>query len=1335
MQRSLFARLSSLVFLLVALCAPLAQAQTSSSAPLNGTVVDPNSAAVSGANIIVKSSATGFETQTTSSSSGTFTVPALGVGAYTVTIEAKGFKRAVIEGVKIDAATPASVNVVLEVGAASESVIIQGGAEVLQTQSATVATTITGRQITEIPFTSRDALDLVLLLPGTNTPGRPRTSTINGLPKGALNITIDGINAQDNILKSSDGFFTYVRPRIDAVDEVTVSTSNPGAESSAEGAVQIKFVTRSGTNEYHGSIYEYHRNPALNANYWFNNRDIAPDPRTGKAPRDRVLVNQYGFRLGGPIAFPRFGTGGKQIKTLRDRAFFFVNYEEFRIPEAVSRQRTILSEEARNGIFRYGTSGRVDLYDLARRNGQTATPDPIIGQLLLDIRNSTKGTGGIRPLTDPNLEQFTFQNTGGQARFFPTVRFDFILTDKHKLENTWNYQKFTGVADFLNNTDPAFPGFPNTGFQGSNRFSNATALRSTLTQTLVNEARFGLTGGTVLFFPNVNRGQFTGSLANQAGFNIGIGAAGITSATVSTSPSRRNAPVWQFTDNLSWTRGAHTLSFGGTFTQINFWSFSQVQVPTITLGVDASDPADTLFNTNNFPGASPADLTRARSIYATLTGRVTNIGANAILNEKTGQYAYLGPNVQRGRQREFGLFTSDTWRVNSNLTLNLGVRYEVQRPFVALNNVYSETTFDQLYGVSGKGNLFRPGATGGTPTSYTAFKPETSNVNTDWNNFAPSFGFAWSPNFKNNLLRRVTGEGGQTVLRGGYSVAYNREGLNVFTSIYSANPGISIVASRNLTLGNLVGAQTDGTNLGPMPLLFREANRLGAPRFANTPSYPNQFTIADSANVLNPNLRLGYVQSWSFGVQRELDRNTVIEARYVGNRGVKQWQQYNLNEVNLIENGFLNEFKLAQANLQANIANGRGANFRYAGPGTGTAPLPIMLAFFTGQATAAAGNSANYASANFANATFVNALAVNNPSPGTFAGFGTGFGASGFISNATFRNNGIAAGLPANFFIVNPGKLGGAWSVENNGRTSYDSLQIELRRRLSHGLLVQGNYTFAKAFTNAFASSSVVAGQPSTLRNMNLSKTISPFNLVHAFKVNWIYELPFGKGQWLAGNAGGVLDRVVGGWAFHGAARLQSGTPFNFGNVRLVGMTRKDLQEMVKVRHGVVVDINGNPTLTNGLQTPASYFLPHDVIANTIRAFNASVTTANGYSAFGAPTGKYIAPASGGDCVEAYIGQCGSTNLVLYGPRFARYDLSIVKKTRITESVNFEFRAEFLNAFNHINFLVGNAANDVNTIGGFGTQTFGQLTQAYRDLSTTNDPGGRMIQFVGRINF
>src|SRR5262245_11272342 len=246
--------------------APTALGQVTPTGSIAGTVMDPQGAVVPNASVTAKNKATGEEKTATSSDNGVYKIPVLPSGVYNVTVEVKGFKKTQITDVKVDVGTPATVNVTLEIGNAQETVTIVGGGEVIQSQSATIGTTLTGRQITDIPTASRDALDLVLALPGTTTVGRPRQSSINGLPKGALNITIDGVNVQDNLLKSSDGFFTYVRPRTDAISEVTISTSNPGAESSSEGAVQIKFVTQGGGNEYHGGVYWYHRNPALNAN-------------------------------------------------------------------------------------------------------------------------------------------------------------------------------------------------------------------------------------------------------------------------------------------------------------------------------------------------------------------------------------------------------------------------------------------------------------------------------------------------------------------------------------------------------------------------------------------------------------------------------------------------------------------------------------------------------------------------------------------------------------------------------------------------------------------------------------------------------------------------------------------------------------------------------------------------------------------------------------------------------------------------------------------------------------------------------------------------------------
>ncbi len=385
------------ILLAVSLSSVATFGQVGATAALSGTVTDPSGAVVSGATIAVKNDATGAGFSATTSANGRFTIPALSTGTYTVKATARGFKQAIAPAVKVDAATPATVNFALEVGATTDSVVVQGGGEVLQTQSANVATTITGRQISELPFTSRDALDLALVLAGTQTVGRPRSSTINGLPKGALNITIDGVNVQQPDTRSGDGFFTWIRPRIDAIEEVSVSTATPGAESSAEGAVQIKFVTRGGTNQLRGSVYWYHRNPALNANNWFNNRDLPADPSTGKAPRDRVLLNQPGFRIGGPISIPGVFSG-------RDRFFYFVNYEEFRLPEQQSRQRVIFSPQAQQGIFQYNTAtgvASVDLLKLAADGKQTATVDPIIAKLLTDIRASTSKGGVSQSRSEP----------------------------------------------------------------------------------------------------------------------------------------------------------------------------------------------------------------------------------------------------------------------------------------------------------------------------------------------------------------------------------------------------------------------------------------------------------------------------------------------------------------------------------------------------------------------------------------------------------------------------------------------------------------------------------------------------------------------------------------------------------------------------------------------------------------------------------------------------------------------------------------------------------------------------------------------------------------------
>jgi len=1270
---------------------------------INGVVVDQSGAVIPGATATAKNVATSTEFTGITATNGSFTIPAVPVGTYNVTIAMPGFKQAVVEKVSVEAGTPANLKVALALGSPTETVVVTGGAEIVQTTSANIATSMGVNQIMNLPLSTRTALDFVVFLPGVNTSGITRNATFMGLGQEAVNITIDGVSAQDNYNKSTE-FFVRVSPRLDAVEEVTVSTATPGAESAGQGAVQIKFTTRQGSNQFNGSIYYYHRNNAFNTNYWFNNRDKAPSyegdgegrgqPCTPqqlisewdncKAQRDPVKLHQIGARVGGPIIIPKLFDG-------RDKAFFFLNYEEFRQPNAISRQRTIFNPLTQQGTFQYNTSSgvrSVELLPLAASKGYTSTIDPVVGELLADI--GTASSSGVQQLSDPNLQRFTFTNTGEVINHFPTARFDFNLTAKHHLEISYNYTGNFRTPDILNSVDPAFPGFPNFGTYVSHRFVGGGAVRSTLTPTVVNEARFGLSGGTSLFRPELSPGVFSGSLADQGGFALGLSVAGINNAYTTNSASRRNTPTQVIEDTLNWVRGAHSLSFGGTYSNIGMWVWSAARaVPTITFGVNSNDPAISMFTTANFPGAASSDLTRAQNIYAVLTGRVTAITADAYLDEETNQYAYLGARTNRGHLREMGFFAQDSWRMRPNFTLTFGVRYELQLPFVPLNDSYTTADISDLYGVSGYGNLFKPGVMTGRDTQFFVYKQGTKAYEIDTNNLAPSFGFAWTPRTSSPWLSRILGEGGKTVLRGGYSIAYNRYGMADIQSIFGSNPGSFVNGTRSMTLGNLV------TNVGSdtLPVLFRETSRLGPADFPTEPSFPMIGAVTNSVNIYDPHLHTPYVQSWSFGIQREITRDTVVEARYVGTRNVSTWTEYDLNETNIVENGMLDEFKLAMTNLQANIAANRGSNFKYYGPNTGTSPLPITLAYFSGLPASQASDPAKYTSSQFTSSTFLNPLAQRNPNPFTFA--------DNLWSDATRRNNALAAGLPANFFLANPGLTGGANFTGNGGYNQYDGLQIELRRRMSRGLLVQSSYVWAKSFSSSRVS--FRAPRVNTLGS----------TLTHAFKINWVYEMPFGKGKMILADAGGLLNGIIGGWELHGTGRLQSGQLMDFGNVHLVGMTRAELQEI----YGKYFDDAGR----------IIYALPKDIIDNTIKAYSVSATSSTGYGALGPPTGRYIAPANNAGCIEVYDGQCAPVEAVVQGPMFTRFDLSIIKRVRFTERTSFELRGEFLNAFNHTNFYAVTCASN--------SATCGQITSAYRDVSNSQDPGGRLIQLVARINF
>ena len=1298
-------------FVFAALITSPAHGQSSTSS-LTGTVTDTSGAIIPGAEITAKNNDNGTSYSTVSNDKGAFQIPAIQVGTYTVTVALMGFKTFAVPDVKISQGGPTNVKATLEVGGMAETVVVKGGSDIVQTQSTVVSTTMTSAQIQKLPLVTRDALwGSVTLLPGVDISGGPRGATIAGLPSGAINITIDGVNTQDNNNRSATtsagcGFFSLISPRLDAVEEVTVQTAAQSADSGGQGGVQIKFTTKSGTNKYQGSAYYYLREPRFNSNYWFNNRDKAPDPATGKAPKDLVKLYQPGFRLGGPIQIPGLYDG-------HDKAFFFVNYEQFRQPNPVTRTRRVLNPVTQQGFFQYGSQS-INVLDVAARNGQISTVDPLVGKLLADIAASTK-QGTLTQRTDPNTMDFVYTADSKQMRHYPTWRLDYNLTNNHRLSYTTWFQKYTSFPDTLNNAEAFFPGFPVAGGQGSNRLNWTAQMRSTLGRNLVNQFVTGFTKSTVNFFTEITPAAFKGTaVGDQGGFALGLGSFpssnALTSPTSRSAPSSRNNPTIDVTDTLTWLRGSHSYSFGGSFTHIGLWAWDQTLVPSIGFGIAQGDSADAMFNTTNFPGASSTNLSDAKALYAILTGRVSSIGNanNTRLNETTGKYEYLGPGVQRGQMHEFGFFAQDQWRWRKDLTVNYGMRYELQLPFVARNNSYSTASYADICGRSGVNpqtgcNLFQPGNMPGQVPTYQNLTQNTQPYKTDYNNVAPSLGLTWRPSGGNGLWRALLGRDGDTVFSGAYSLAYSRGGMSDFTAIFGANPGRSITVQRTQGGGNLI---TDG---GSLPLLLRDTARLGPPSFADTPVYPLTGIVTDEIDTFDPRLQVPYVQSWTASWQRAITRNTAVIARYVGTRSLGGFVDYNYNEINTKENGFLDEFRRAQGNLQANIAAGRGNTFAYTGA-PGTAPLPIFLGAYNALPKTQSENPASYTGGNWTSSTFLGFLAAYNPNPAGFASTNT---TNGLVGNATFRNNLITAGYPANIFIANPDKIGGAFVRGNGGYTRYDSLQLEVRRRLSQGFLVESSYVLGKEIDTVRFSFRAPREEV-----INRRSGSTPGGPRHAFKTNWIYEMPFGRGRHFGSNVNGFVDRIIGGWEFDGSGRVQSGQIHDFGNVRLVGMSDKELQKAYKLRFDDDAKI--------------IYILPQDIIDNTIKAFSTSATSSTGYGSLGPPTGRYFAPAIGPDCLQVVNGDCAPRHHYVTGPKFVRFDLSAVKRTQLVGRSNLEFRAEFINAFNNVNFtpvVPGNTSTD------YSSATVEQVTAGYRDVNNTQDPGGRLVQFVFRVNW
>jgi hypothetical protein len=1225
------------------------RAQVSTTGEVRGTVVDPGGAFVPGAELKLVNESAGTSRSTVSSQDGGFVFVRVEPGAYRLTAAAKGFQTAVTSGVVVETARTTDVVIHMTLGNVTETVEVSETAAALETSSTAVATTVRNELIHELPLNGRNILGFTLLMAGAQRGSSDRNSDFNGLPNASQNITLDGINNNSQRFKSGGtSNFVFAPLRLGAIEEVTVSTTGMGADSSGEGAMQMRFVTRRGSNQFHGSGFEQLRNDKLNSNSWINN--------AGGLARPILRLNEFGGNIGGPI--------------WKNKIFFFLNHEELRQPSQSVQNNIVLSPEAQTGIFRYtGTDNQqhtVNLLTLAGQSGFPSQIDPTIATQLGRMNDALKF--GIVAQSDLVRNRLQWNRKGGLVERYPTARFDYQVNKNVSWTGSWNL-RWRDIAP-----TQAWPGptFPQQSEFISTYFIVSSGVNWTITPRMFNEFRVGVQGNPEMFNAKekIDEFNFNGRF-EQINFPSGF----MPLLVRNTLPSPDNNPVYNLYDNLNFVRGSHTFTFGGSLLRTSNWEANSgggnspgvfpPSVAQLTLGVDAADPIASVLNATNIPAVRSSDLPTALSLYAILTGRLSGISSTRAVDEKSHQYQDFAPFVRREVMTTWGLYFQDSWRVKPTLTLNYGLRWEFTGDNHNTNGIFSSPPPADLIGVSAR--PFTPGVLDGVQNPQIQVRPHV--YSRDYVNPGPNFGFAWNPNAKGGVLGKLLGDR-KTVVRGSFSLTYYQEGLLPIEWYSSMSPGLT----QNLFLNpGQAGFAPGSLNLSaPLPALntfptsFASSFNQSLFTFSGLPLY----------SVL-PNLHSPSVTNWTFGIQRQLPKNTVLEVRYVGNKGTHIWHGFNQNEVNIFENGFLQDFKNAQNNLAINQAAGV-TSFANLGR-AGQTPLPIFEAAFGARGAQPALSTAQ----GFANGTFITQLQQGQA--GALANALTGSGGTylcRMVGNSLApcaSNNFNAPGpYPINFFQSNPYASGAATRLMTDySYSNYNALQIEVRRAM-HGLAIQTSYVLSKSLGDLFIESDHSELDFTTLRNRGIDKGPSVFDIRHVGLAFISYDLPFGGGHALSGNS--IVNRVIGGWNVSTITRIQSGRPFKLTSGRstlnqadagviLNGMTTAALQNLIQVGTG--------PNKNKSFVDPS--LVGPDGRANT----------------------SILAPPT----IPGQMGQY----IYLYGPKYFSADMALQKSIPIREPLKLEFAMEALNVFNHPVFQVAGATGSLINIT---STSFGQTTSA-----------------------
>jgi len=1243
-----------------------------------GRVADSTGAVLSGVKVTLVNEATGVATDTQTNSAGDYGFPQVAVGTYRLEFDQKGFKKSIQRGVTLDLNQVLTLNATLQVGATQETVEVTSEAPLVDTTSTQLGAVVNDRAVVQLPLNARDTYQLLQLQPGVQSQvgsdlfygsDRAGVVSVNGGRGRSNNFSVNGGDSNDQFVN-----LPAVQPSPDSIQEFRVLTNTFDAEYGRNSGAVVNVVTKSGTNNFHGNVYEFFRNKVLNARGYFDTEK--PD----------FKQNQFGGTFGGPIR--------------KDRTFFFASYEGRRVRRGIpSDSVAVPSAAERAGDFSDGLPFTGTLTDDFVANTFNARPgcaaaiaaaggapaaagtdyssifpgnqipvacmDPTAVDLMnqfVPLPNTPDGFFQAAPVSRERTDQFT-------------VKFDHRLSDKQNF-SAYYYFNDTNLFDPFSRFQAGGANVPGFGALTEERFQQWNLSHTwTLTNTLVNEARmtyFREAQGNFLHPQRTNLVQdscatvpadqcFSDPLNPKAGITPNLGASregvpfisiaggfGIGNNFEGEIPQIGN--TFQWSDNLTKVSGNHTLKFGG---DVRRQRFDQ------TLFFDVNGQYNYFGGGSNDPGLLFGDGTQ-------------NLTPNYLLGLPD---FYLQGSAQRENVRStiLALFAQDSWKIRPNLTLNYGLRWELFTPLTDIGHrvqtfrpgqdsaIYPcELSAASVANFQGLG-VSNPDCnnTGVVPTGLVV--PGDQGVpagltTTYYKTFAPRIGIAWSP-----------GSSGKTSIRAGWGMFYNPVEQLVLEQ-FSAEPPFGGSSGISNDMFNTPFVLQDGT---PVPNPFNGI--LDPPR--GQPLDWSVFRPILLFGQFQPHLRTQYTAQYNLNIQRELAKDLVLQVGYVGSQGHRLLATHDVNFSNpqtCKDLQAISDFYVNQGNqaLADSFACGPFFSESFYGIDANTIPAGMTLHLPYGSMSSVTGPNPQ-------GIGLVGLRPHSSPNCNPVGGWDT--------ANQTFTNGCPPDGVPV---------FSSVFAQDTIANSNYNSLQAMLEKRFTHGLQFQASYTFSKSFDQASSFEGIL--NPLDPR---ASYSLSQFDARHRFVFSYVWDLPVPK-------YGGAKGKVLNGWQLSGILSFQSGFP-----IRIASSADNELMNSFDF------ELPGEPRQLAPLHTfdprknNGYYFDPNSFTENATIPNDPADPNSPPLCSQQAVYGCYD-PSLFGVIPPTKRTQC-------CGPGIKNLDLTLVKRTDITESKYVEFRTDFFNIFNHTQFT----NPDGNTSDG---SDFGRVKRA-------RDP--RLVQFAVKFFF